>query len=629
MTGNNPQADSAPIPFKAETRQILDILIHSLYSDRDVFLRELISNASDSLTRIHYEMLTNRNVLDPEAQLGIWIRSDPAENTITIQDTGIGMTADEMAENLGTIAHSGARAFLQAAKDSASHLSDIIGQFGVGFYSAFMVAEWIHVTSRSNKIEESASIWQSTGSDTFTIAPAEKADRGTIITVKLKDDEKEFTNPDRLRAIVHRYSDFIPFPIFIGESTEQVNRQTSLWRTQPSQIEAQQYDDFYHQFSLDIEPPLEHIHMLIDAPVQLYALLFIPTVVDRHYLSSRKQEGLKLYARKVLIQEYCLDLLPESLRFIDGIVDSEDLPLNVSRESFQANRVITQIKKVVTNKVIDTLKNMAKNNPDQYERFWKSFSRSIKQGVATDPEYSDAMIPLLRFHTMKQPEKWVSFEEYVLSMPAIQKDIYYILGSDNRSVVHSPHLEPIRKHDFDVLLMTEPIDPLLLLRMTQYEKSNLVNAASKDLKLPELQNSAEEEKKDGLAPENQETYTQLCTRIKEHLGEKISAVCLTEQLEESPARLIDPEGALSPEIQQIYRMMDRKQELSPKVLEINPHNEIIQNMASLSVEDPLFSIIVDQLYENALLIEGLHPDPASMISRVQQIMQAALKSSKI
>ena len=316
MTDSANIPDLQPIPFKAETRQLLDILIHSLYTDREIFLRELISNASDALTRADFEILTNRDVLDPDAELGIHIYPNTVENTLTISDTGIGMTADELVEDLGTIAHSGARAFIEAAQEGAKDLSEIIGQFGVGFYSAFMVADWIKVVSRSYQKDAEAAAWYSAGADTFTVEPAGKTERGTNVIIKLKDDASEFAQEQRLREIIRKHSDFIPFPIYIGDQEEQVNQQTALWRQSPRQVEKESYDEFYKQLTLDFEPPLAYAHMVVDAPVQMYALLFVPSNAERNLFSARKDDGLKLYSRKVLIQEYCKDLLPEYFRFV-------------------------------------------------------------------------------------------------------------------------------------------------------------------------------------------------------------------------------------------------------------------------------------------------------------------------
>ncbi|MDR3577246.1 MAG: molecular chaperone HtpG [Anaerolineaceae bacterium] len=610
--------------FKAETRQLLDILIHSLYTEREVFLRELISNASDALTRASFEMLTNRNVLDPEAELGIWIKADPKENTLTIRDSGIGMTQDEMVENLGTIAHSGAKAFLDVAQKDSAHVSDIIGQFGVGFYSAFMVAESIRVVSRSYQPDSQAFAWASNGSDTYTIEPAEKNERGTEVTIKLKSDANEFTETHRLHEIIKKHSDFIPYPIYLEGQDGQVNLQTALWRQQPRQVEAEKYQEFYKQYSLDVEAPITYAHLVVDAPLQVYALLFIPSTSERNIFSPRRQDGLKLYARKVLIQEYCQTLLPEYLRYVQGVVDSEDIPLNVSRESIQSNRALSQIKKLVTNKVIDSLKSLAQDKPEEYEKFWKNFGRSIREGIAAEPEDYETLLPLLRFHSVSTPQKWVSLDEYVQAMKEGQDKIYYILGDDERSMINSPHLEAFKHQGYDVLLMADPLDPFMLIRLEEYKKFKLANVSREDIKVPEK--DAEEQQQSENLPD--EDINKIIERFKSQLGGKVSDVRTTERLVESPARLVDKEGTLNPEMQRVYHMLNREFEAPQKILEINPRHAIIKHFSRLTQDDPLSGLVIDQIYEDALLSEGLHPDPASMISRIQQFMEAALNERK-
>jgi molecular chaperone HtpG len=612
----NPQS----IAFKAETRQLLNILIHSLYTEREIFLRELISNASDALTRIDFEILTNREVIDPQAELAIRIEANKEENTLTITDTGIGMTADEMVENLGTIAHSGARQFMQAVQQSEQRISDLIGQFGVGFYSAFMVAEWIRVVSRSYQPEAQAAAWFSTGADTYNVEPAEMEERGTRVVIKLNSDSSEFLEEQRLREIIRKHSDFIPFPIYLGDDKEQANRQTAIWRQSPREVEKKDYEDFYKQFTLEFEPPLTYIHMVVDAPVQMYALLYFPAATERGMFSLRKEDGLKLYARKVLIQEYNKDLLPEYFGFVQGVVDSEDLPLNVSRESVQSNRVMAQLKKLVTNKVIDTLKKLAEEDAPAYDKFWVSFDRAIKQGVAIEQSQPESLYPLLRFHTNTNPDKWVSLDEYVQRMKPDQQKIYYILGEDEHSVLYSPHLDLVRRYDYEVLLLTDPLDPFLLVRLTQYQDHDLANVATAELEIPKEEESAPEERP--AVPESESQA--LIERFKAQLGERVADVRMTERLSDSPARLVDPEGALNQEMQRVYKMLNRDFEVPKKVLELNPRHPILVGLNGLASEDPRNPLLIEQIYEDALLIEGLHPDPASMIQRIQKLMEAAL-----
>ena len=618
---SNQPSSPTPVSFKAETRQLLDILIHSLYTEREIFLRELISNASDALTRMDFELLTNREVLDPQAELVIRINADKENKILTIQDTGIGMTAEEMAENLGTIAHSGAKAFLSAARDSDKKLSDLIGQFGVGFYSAFMVAEWIRVTSRSYKPDAQAASWYCTGSDTYTIEAAEKAERGTTVTIKLKEEAAEYAQDYQLREIIRKHSDFIPFPIYVGDNKEQANRQTAIWRQTPREIEKTAYDDFYKQLTLDFEPPLTHSHLVIDAPVQMYAILYVPSDPERGMFSLRKDDGLKLYARKVLIQEYYKDLLPEYLRFIQGVVDSEDIPLNVSREAVQATRVMGQLKKLVTAKSLDMLKKLAADEPETYARFWQAFGRYIKQGIAIEPTENETLQGLLRFHTTAHLDKWSSLDAYVERMKPGQEQIYYIMGDDERSVVYSPHLDPLRRLGYEAIILADPVDAFMLSRLTKYREHSLANAATAHLEIPKETATGHE----ADAAVQSESYAPLLERFKTQLGERVADVRLTDRLLDSPARLIDPEGTTNQEMQRVYKLLNRDFQVPKKVLELNPQHPILQGLKNLADDNPLKPVLMEQIFEDALLIEGLHPDPASMISRIQELMQAALK----
>jgi molecular chaperone HtpG len=621
-------SETTPISFKAETRQLLDILIHSLYTERAIFLRELISNASDALTRMDFELLTNRDVLDPDLPLTIRITANAEDNTLLIEDTGIGMTAEEMVANLGTIAHSGARDFMTAIQQSGKSASDLIGQFGVGFYSAFMVAEWIRVTSRSFRKEAEAAAWFCTGADTFTVEPAEKAGRGTQVLIKLKEDAKEFTQEYHLREIIRKHSDFVPFPIYVGapaegQPEEQANRQTAIWRQSPREVEQKDYDEFYQQFTLDFEPPLAHAHLVVDAPVQMYAVLFIPSNPERSMFALRKEDGLKLYARKVLIQEYTRDLLPEYFGFVQGVVDSEDIPLNVSRESVQSTRLMTHLKKLLTSKVVDTLKKMGEDDPERYAKFWHAFSRYIKQGVAIEQNEPETLYPLLRYHTTAQPEKWVSLDEYVAAMQPDQKNIYYIMGDDDHSVLYSPHLDVVRHYNYPVLMFTDPVDAFVLTRLAKYKDFPLSNVASADLQLPggDEKQAEEEAARPAVAEEAQGA---LLERFKACLGERVEDVRMTSRLSDSPARLADPEGAMNQEMQRVYKLLNRDYSAPRKVLELNPRHPILLGLSALPADDPRSSLLIEQVYEDALLIEGLHPDPASMISRIQKLMEAAL-----
>jgi len=623
---------SGSIPFKAETRQILDILIHSLYTEREIFLRELISNASDALTRLEFEMLTNHEIIDPGEELGIWISCDPDTKTITIRDTGIGMNAAEMGENLGTIAHSGARAFMNAAKQTAdkseetgqTKLADIIGQFGVGFYSVFMVANEVRVNSRSFRTDDLPASWVCFGGDTYSIEPSEKTTRGTEIVIHLTDDAAEFSQEFKLREIIHKHSDFVPFPIYLGKNNDQANKRTALWRQSPRQIEKKDYIDFYKQMTLDFEDPITYSHISADAPVQIYSVLFLPAKAERGMFTVRKEDGLKLYARKILIQEYCKDLLPEYLGFVQGVVDSEDLPLNVSRENVQANTVMARLKKLITAKAIDMLKKLAADDSEAYSKFWQNYGRYIKHGISTEQGDSDALNGLLRFHTTSSLDAWSSLEEYLGRMKEDQPAIYYILGDEERSAMVSPHLDVVRQHGYEVILMSDPlVDPFMLLRLKEYQGKELQNIAQADLKLPEisLHETPTDEQNSSVPPED---WISLVDRFKQQLGEKVSDVRMTDRLSDSPARLVDPSGSPNQEMQRVYRLLKEDFETPKKVLELNPRHPIIRRLNDVASEDDRIAIAVDQLYENALLIEGLHKDPASMIGRIHKLIEKAL-----
>lgn len=612
------------IQFKAETQQLLQILIHSLYAEREVFLRELISNASDALTRLKFIMLTDHDVLEPEAELAIRIQVDKDTNQLTISDSGIGMNEDEIIENLGTIAHSGVKSFVEAFAEGNQELSDLIGQFGVGFYSAFMAADEIEVTSHSYRPGDTGIIWRSKGADTYTIEENGRESRGTSITLHLNEQSKEFLEEYRLREIIKKHSNFIPYPIYIGEDEAPANQQTALWRQTPSSIESDQYHDYYRQYTLDFEEPLTHLHLVVDAPVQLFSLLYVPKRPERQMFSLRKQDGLELFARKVLIQEYNLDLLPQCFRFIQGVVDSEDIPLNVSRETIQSTRVMRSIKKILTSRLISHLERMQKNEADTYQDFWKTYGLFIKEGIATDDENYESLLDLLWFRTNQHPNEWITLAQYFEEMKDGQEKIYYLMGEDETSVKNSPHLELLEKLGYDVLFMTDPVDSFMLMRLHEYKEKQLANIASEkfdDRTADETPTEDEEQEKETTSKKDS---NQLVKRFIKALGDDVENVRVTDRLSKSPARIIDAEGSLPQEIQRVYEMLNQEFEKPKKILEINPNHPLLRKLSELDQKDPLSKLIIKQIYEDALLIEGQHPDPTSMIERIQEIMNRAL-----
>lgn len=615
------QNEAESFSFKAETKQLLSILIHSLYKDREVFLRELLSNASDALNRVRFEMLTDHQILDPGVDLRVRIAADKEQRLLTIQDSGIGMTRDEIIEDLGTIAQSGARKFMEATKDEKLDFSQVIGQFGVGFYSVFMVAEWVRVTSRSYKPRARAVSWLARGEDNFEVGAAEMNERGTKVEVKLKEDAAEFAEEYRLKEIIHKHSDYIGFPIYLGDAKEPVNKQASLWRTPKQSVTEEQYKDFYRQVTLDFEEPLMHIHMITDVPVQLYALLYITGKAERGPLVLRREDGLKLYSRNILIDEYNKDLLPEYLRFVQGVVDSEDLPLNVSRETIQSTGLMARLKKVLTNQVIKDLETLAGKTTEKYLEFWQEFGSFLKQGVAMAPAEADPLHGLLRFKTSLQPESWCSLEAYAGRMKPDQKVIYYIVGEDAKSLLRSPHLEYFQAQGTEVLLLTEPMDSFMLMGLHKYKDFDLKNAAQ--VELPEQTKQAEQAQK---IPEKD--FNTLVERFKQVLGERVTDVRASNRLSQSVARLVDPQGAPTPELQRVYKYLGKEVEIPKKILELNPSHTILKNLLTLEAGSELQNLVIEQIYDSALLVEGLHPDPSSMVPRLQQIMAAALEHAE-
>ena len=606
---------ATPVAFRAETKQLLNILAHSLYTDREIFLRELLSNGSDALSRVQFEMLTNHEVLDPEAELAITISADKAANTITISDTGIGMTRDELVENLGTIARSGAREIIQ--KLEASQRGSIIGQFGVGFYSAFVVADEVTVISRSYRPEAEAAMWQSHGEDTFTLGTAERAERGTTIILKLKDDATEFAEDWRLKNIIKKHSNYIAYPILIGG--EQANQRTAIWRKSPRDVKPEEYDDFYRQTTMDFSAPLEHMHLSTEAPLDIHAILFIPATRERGLMERRVDGKIKLYSRSVLIQEEAKDLLPNYYRFVEGVVDSEDLPLNVARETVQSNQVPQRIKKTLTARLTKELVELAEKDAEKYKTFWTEFGVFIKEGVATEYAARDELLPLLRFHSSAEADKLVSLAAYVGRMADGQDEIYYVLANDEDSARRSPHLEALAERKLEALLFTDLVDGFMLNGLRDYDGKKLRNVADPDLKLPGEVAEQEIQVAD-------EAFATLVTKVKDVLGERISGVRASNLLRTSPARLVAPDNAPNREMERIQRMLDRDASVPQRLLELNRSSTLIADLATLVAtrpDDGLVALLIEQLYDDALLLEGLHPNPASMVDRIVQLMAAA------
>jgi molecular chaperone HtpG len=639
--------------FKAEIQQLLNILVHSLYTEREIFLRELISNAADALNRLQFEMLTEREVLDPTAELAIRLSVDEGDGTerpatLTIADSGIGMTRQEAIENLGTIAQSGAAAFLKRLEEARAQQQEsaqqgapqetpppleMIGQFGVGFYSAFMVARRVRVVSRSYLPDAEAVEWVSDGSATFEVRPADKADRGTEVIVELNEDAAEFANDWRLEQIVKRHSDFVAYPIHVGERI--VNRQKPLWRQRPSEVESKEYQDFYRHLTMAVEEPLLTSHLVTDVPVDIRSILYVPGRRQPGPLDLRADYGLRLYAKGVLIQADNKDLLPNHLRFVEGVVESEDLPLNVSRETVQRNPAARRIQRALVGRLMRELGDLAEKEPDQYRRFWNEFGIYLKEGVATDLGAKDELLPYLRFHSSREEgDGLVSLAEYAGRMVDEQPAIYYLLGEDLESIARSPHLDYFRANDVEVLYLVDPIDAFVVMALTEYEEVPIKNVDDASLELPPEkkpdQEGVEQEPEEGITiPDEQ--FGKLVGRLMTTLGARVTQVRESRVLRDHPCRLVTPEDAPGREMQRVYRLMNQEYEVPAKIFEINRRHPLIRNMARMaaaSPKDALLDQAIEQLYENQLLIEGLHPNPAAMVARIQTLMEAATAAAE-
>ncbi len=637
------------LEYRTEVKQLLDILAHSLYTDRAIFLRELISNASDALNRIQFELLTNHEVVDAEAELAIRLRADATGRTLTISDTGIGMNRAELIENLGTIAHSGARAFLLNAGKGQAAQEEIIGQFGVGFYSVFMVADRVTVTSRSFRPDEEAWRWSSTGDSIFTLEPATKSTRGTEIHIHLKEDAAEFAQAWRLESTIRKHSNYVSFPIFVEqvenaenggtvaeaaeaaeavqEAPQAVNRRTALWRQNPSGVQPDEYTDFYQQLTLADDEPLLHLHIVTDAPVNLRALIFVPGTRERTQAHLRPEYGLTLYSRKVLIQEHNKELLPEHLRFVEGVVDSEDLPLNVSRETVQGNPLMRQMRRALTGRVHKEIKALAENDAEKFRRFWEEFGIFVKEGVVTDPASQELLVDLLRFRSSRTGnDGWVSLKEYAARMQEGQEVIYYVLGGDLKSLAHSPHLDYFRAHDIEVLYLVDAIDGFVTTSLRDYEGKALQNVDDANLVLPADDESAVQPASDA-APVSSAQFDALVKRFLSVLGDRVKSVREAKVLVDSPCRLVSDEESYERDLERFRRLTEEGYTAPAKVLELNRKHAIIANLA-LALEknpnEPLLPAAIEQLFDNALLLEGLHANPVEMVAHIQQLLAAAV-----
>jgi len=493
-----------------------------------------------------------------------------------------------------------------------------------------MVADQVDVITRSYQPDAEAVKWSATGGTSYTLETAEKDIRGTEIVIHLKEDEKEFTRTHQLKEIVRRHSDYVAFPIYVGDDEEATNKQQALWRRDPKEIEQDEYDNFYKMMTMDFGGALHTIHMRADVPMQFYTMLFIPSTAQQNMFSPRKEPGLKLFARKVLIEDYNKDLLPEYLQFVQGVVDSEDLPLSVTRESIQATRVLATLKKTITRKVLSELKRMTKKDRDQYLKIYEEFGSHLKQGLVMQPDDKTDLEPLLFFQTTHDDDRtqYYSLEEYVERMSDNQDDIYYIVADDYASGKRSPHLDAFRQRDIEVLYFTHPVDAMLPMGLTDYKGHKLVSADSSDIDLNDVGEAKEDENAKEALEET--SFVSLKDRVKTILGNRVSDVTESKTLVGSPARLVSDDESTNRYMYRINRMLDKDYELPVKTLELNTRHPLAHNLSDLLAnngDEKLVNAVVEQIFETALLQDGIHPDPSSMADRLTLLMQAATGSA--
>ncbi len=602
--------------FQAEIGQLLDIVTHSLYTDKEIFVRELISNAADASEKLKFLQTSGTEIHQPELPLAITVATDDTAKTITFTDTGLGMTHAELIENLGTIAHSGSKAFLEQLKASKGDAS-LIGQFGVGFYSAFMVADKVTVWTRSYQPGESGWIWTSDGQSGYEIEPAGDISRGTRIVLTLKD--AEFASDSRIEEVIKRYSNFVPIPIELNGKA--INTVQALWTKSKSEVTDADYEEFYKYLAHDTEAPRYRLHFTADAPISIRALLFVPQKNYEMLTLSRGEPEVDLYCRKVLIQPDAKNLFPEWLRFLRGVVDSEDLPLNISRESMQDSALLKKLNDVLTKRFLKYLEEEAKNDAEKYAAFFAEHGAFLKEGVATDWTHKEALSKLLRFessHTEKG--KLTSLADYLSRMPEAQTEIYFLLAPDRESAEASPYFEVFREKSWEVLFLTDPRDEFVMEHLGFFEGKRVVAAEKADVKL-------DTEKPSTLSDDESRL---LANFIKETLGDRVGEVRVSKRLVGSPAVVVDKDTHMTTSMRRMMKAMQQREGGAPSFeskpdLEINPGSEMMARLEKMRHRDSaLAAQVSEQVFDNALVAAGLLEDPRMMLSRLNGLLEKLL-----
>jgi molecular chaperone HtpG len=618
-----PSAPSEELPFQAEVQKVLGLVIDSLYANKEVFLRELVSNASDALDKARFYQLSHDDSRKQEGEPRIDIRVDEDAHTLTIEDNGLGMDRAEVIENLGTIARSGSSAFLEQYADLLKQKDQdqavrLIGQFGVGFYSAFMVAKRVDVDTLSMKAGSEPVIWRSTGSGTFTVTAGTRTTPGTTITVHLKEDQRDYARAWRLKDVINKYSDFVGFPIFLAGAdgtAERINQPVALWAQPKSQVTDEQHEHFFKHLTGGGagDKPLVTVQFSVDAPVQFQALVYVPEKAPFD-LFQKERTSLRLYAKRVLIIENCDKLTPVWLRFLRGVVDSEDLSLNVSREMLQESRAVSQIEQMLVKQVLKSLKDLSENDKEKYLSFWKLFGKVLKEGVSVDWKHKDAILELCRFESLKTSgDETISLKDYVREMPEDQKEIFFITGMSRRAVESSPHLESFRKKGYDVLFLVDPIDEWVVQATPEFEKKKLKSVVHGDIDL-------------GEAPPEGEQPDAALSAIKAALGDRVKDVRFSKRLTDSPSCLVSDDGDPGANMERLLRMMDERATEKKRVLEVNASHPIVKNIAALAVSESGSARLANYcatLYDQALLAEGVVEDPAALVKRLSELLAEA------
>ncbi len=612
--------------FQAEVSQVLRLVIHSLYSNQEIFLRELLSNASDALDKRRFSALQAPELWSADEALKVRLIPNKEQGTLTIWDNGIGMGEEELKQSLGTIAWSGSREFLKKIEQQSAEARDLpqlIGQFGVGFYSAFLVADRVEVVSRAAGTEQ-AFRWESTGEGGFSIDDAERESAGTSIILHVKKESLEYLDPYRLRQLVERYSDYLSYPIELlktgtDNDFEPINRGTALWQRSPKDVTAEQYAELYKHLTHDWQPPLVQRHFRIEGTQEFTGLLYVPTRAQFDMFEPDAKHGVRLHVRRVLIMESCEELVPRWLRFVRGVVDSEDLPLNVSRELLQDSKVVRTIKKQVQNQVLDALGEVAQDKPAEYEKFWGVFGPVLKEGLHFDPETGEKLTKLLRYESAATGQL-VSLDQYLEAAPADQTAIYYVTAPSKAVASQSPHLEQVRKKGYDVLLMTDPVDPFAVSGLSEYGGKPVISVASPDLKL----GGDDQGKPEQVQSKEQ---TALLERFGSVLKEQVSSVKASSRLTDSPACLIVPDGGLPPQIERMLRAQGREMPKAQRILELNLEHPLLKNLQRLEDAAPGSDNVQEWMYlihDQAMLAEGTPlEDPAAFAKRLTRLFTTA------